>query len=103
MRKLHPDKGEVRSEEDDEKKRKEEECKKFISSISILLEYLVENGLIQKDCDNPDDGDPDIEEILRENNITPAEFVDFKNKRKQKLNMRKVNKYLEILFYFTHI
>lgn len=90
MKKLHPDKGEVRSESDEEKRKKEEECKKFISSISIVQEYLVENGLIQKDCDVPDDEELDIEEILMKNNIPPAEFVDFKNKRKQKLNKRKV-------------
>ena len=61
------------------RKEKEEECKKFISSVGAILEYLVEKGLNK--AHNKEEDDIDVEEILRENNITPAEFVDFKKSK----------------------
>ena len=74
---LHPDK--FKSEDEKVKKEKEEECKKFIKSASAILEYLVEKGL--KGIQNKEEDEVDVEEILRENNITPAEFVDFKKSK----------------------
>lgn len=41
---------------------------------------MVKQGLNGVSADAEED-DVDIEEILRENNITPAEFVDFKKSK----------------------
>ena len=67
-------------------------CFRFIKSISAVLEYMIQHGLHKEstvtDSNDDEEEEMDIDEILRQNNISKPEFTDFKNRKIK--NMQKV-------------